>query len=103
MPELPEVETIKRGLEKHLVGHKILEVKILDLKIFSGKKENLINGQVLAIKRVGKGLIIEFTNEYSLAIHVKMTGQLIYQGPKAMPLSPKVGGVLPNKHTREIF
>ena len=44
MPELPEVETIKRGLEKYIVGKKILKLHILCEKSFFGKPE-LVEGQ----------------------------------------------------------
>lgn len=106
MPELPEVETIRRGLEEHLVGHTIQEVYVKDPKIFQGDKESLFDGTVTKVKRVGKGLIIEIDNGFALAVHVKMTGQLIYRDLKTanLPLSPKTGGEhLPNKYTRVIF
>lgn len=104
MPELPEVETIKRGLQQYLIGHKILDIQILDPLRFAGSAEDIIGQQVMDVKRRGKGLIIEFDNNYSLAIHVKMTGQLIYQGEKtnSIELSPKVKS-LPNAHTRVVF
>lgn len=104
MPELPEVETIKRGLSTHLIGHKVQDIQILDPLRFSGPVEQIIGSTVTDIRRRGKGLIINFNNGYSLAIHVKMTGQLIYRGEKTknLILSPKVKN-LPNSHTRVIF
>lgn len=105
MPELPEVETIRRGLQQYLVGHTIQEVYIKDRKLLSDDTIHLIDGKVEKIDRIGKGLIIVLNNGYSIAIHVKMTGQLIYQSLKTkdIALSPKVGGKLPNKYTRAIF
>jgi formamidopyrimidine-DNA glycosylase len=104
MPELPEVETIKRGLQKYLIGHKILDLQILDPLRINGSVEQIIGSEIIAIQRRGKGLIIDFENEFSLAIHVKMTGQLIYRGRKTddIRLSSKVKK-LPNIHTRIIF
>ena len=104
MPELPEVETIKRGLQTYLVGHTVLDIQILDALRFTGSAEQIVGSKVVEVKRRGKGLIIEFENGYSLAIHVKMTGQLIYQGKKThgITLSHKVKS-LPNNHTRVIF
>ncbi|MCL4387280.1 DNA-formamidopyrimidine glycosylase, partial [Patescibacteria group bacterium] len=79
MPELPEVETIRMGLQKYLVGHEILDIKVHN-KIFQGDKRNVIGAKIESVKRVGKGLIVSFNNNYALAIHIKLTGQLIYRG-----------------------
>lgn len=105
MPELPEVETIRLGLQKYLVGHKILDVEINAAKIFQGDKKNVVGAKVIDVKRVGKGLIIELDNDYVLAIHLKLTGQLIYRGKETekASLSEKAGGSLPSKYTRVIF
>lgn len=105
MPELPEVETIRLGLEKYLVGHKILDVKVNVAKIFQGNAKDIIGAKVKEIKRVGKGLIIELDNGFDLAIHLKLTGQVIYRDKKTadLKLSNKAGGQLPNKFTHVIF
>lgn len=105
MPELPEVETLKLGLQKYLVGHKILDVDILHPGIFYGDKKDIIGSKVKEIKRVGKGLIIELDNKFSLAIHVKLTGQLIYRDSKTskIPVSQIRVGIVPNKFTHLIF
>ncbi len=105
MPELPEVETLKLGLHKYLVGHRIRGVDILHAKIFSGDKDLIIGSKVTDIKRVGKGLIIEFDNGYCLAIHIKLTGQLIYRNEKTskIPVSELKVGTVPNKFTHLIF
>lgn len=105
MPELPEVETLKLGLQKYLVGHKILDLKILAPKIFFGEKEKIIGAKVIGIKRVGKGLIIELDNGFSLAIHIKLTGQIIYRDEKTknIPVSEVKVGIIPNKFTHLIF
>lgn len=106
MPELPEVETIRRGLEKYLVGHKITGVEVRLGKMISGDTKKVLGTKVKNVRRAGKGLIIELDNNYSIAIHIKLTGQLIYQGsgvPKGIKISDKVGGQLPNKWTHVIF
>lgn len=104
MPELPEVETVKRGLQKYLVGHRIIDIQILDLLRFTGDSKKIIGSIVDKVQRRGKGLIIEMDNGYALAAHFKMTGQLIYRGKKTqnVTLSQKVKS-LPNSHTRVIF
>lgn len=105
MPELPEVETIKLGLQKYLIGKKLERVEIRLQKLFEGEASKITNGEIIAVKRFGKALVIDFNNEYSLAVHVKMTGQLVYTGkdrPKESRLSSKVGQV-PNAFTHVIF
>jgi formamidopyrimidine-DNA glycosylase len=106
MPELPEVETIKLGLQKHLVGHKIEDVGIRVPKIFEGNPKDIIGAKIVDIKRIGKGLIIELDNNYVLTVHLKMTGQLVFQDAttKNSKLSAKVGGdALPSKYSHVIF
>ena len=55
MPELPEVETIKRGLDKYLVGHTILDVDARLQRIFSGDSKKIVDGKIIKIRRFGKG------------------------------------------------
>ena len=106
MPELPEVETIRRQLEKYLVGHKITQVEVRYRKKFEGEEKNLINGKMKQVRRFGKVISIDLDNDYSCVIHIKLTGQLIYRGPKLKDtsfLSKKVIGGLDGKHTHVIF
>ena len=82
MPELPEVETIRRGLEKTMVRGKagrVLEVKVFEGKSFIGEKEKIVGAEVEGLERRGKALIIHFMNNFSLLIHLRMTGQLIWR------------------------
>lgn len=97
MPELPEVETIRRGLQKHLIGHVIQKVAVNLPRIVVGDIALLTGGKVKDVRRYGKGLVIDLDNGYSLAIHVKMTGQLIYQN-----VSREKSGIL-DKHVHVIF
>ena len=106
MPELPEVETIKRGLAKYLQGHKVLKVEVRFRKRFEGEEKRLVGGKVIEIKRFGKILSLDFDNGYSCLIHIKLTGQLIYRGPNLKDgsyLSKKIIGGLEGKHTHVIF
>ncbi len=109
MPELPEVETIRIQLNKYLVGHVIEDVEVRLPKQISGEVQSVIGAKVQRVRRYGKGLIIDLDNDYSLAIHIKMTGQLIYRNvsrvarvPQVSQMSPKVGE-LPGKATHVIF
>lgn len=105
MPELPEVETIKLGLQKYLKGHKLLDVDILSEGIFEGNPKDIIGAKVIEIRRFGKGLVIDLDNKKSLAIHIKLTGQLIYRdkATEKIPVSPQKVKTLPNNATRIIF
>lgn len=85
MPELPEVETIKRELEKAILGKKIAKVSILNPKVIKepspARFQKILAGvKIKKILRKAKLLIIELSNGKFLAIHLKMTGQLIYPG-----------------------
>jgi len=62
MPELPEVETIRRQLAKKIIGKKL-----------KGKK-------IASVRRRGKILIIDLVNGSALVFHPKMTGQLLVNG-----------------------
>jgi formamidopyrimidine-DNA glycosylase len=65
MPELPEIETIKRYLEEDVIGRKIKDVKVLNKKSFLGDKKKILNSKILKIERKGKILIFKLaTNKY---------------------------------------
>lgn len=110
MPELPEVETIRMGLEKYLVGHKITDVEVRLKKMVTGNTAHVTGAGVKKIRRFGKALVINLDNNWSIAVHIKLTGQFIYRGPKVSKVEkvPNVskaltGGELPNKWTHMIF
>lgn len=106
MPELPEVETIRLGLEKYLVGRRIEVVEVRLKKLVTGDTKHVTGAKVVAVRRFGKGLVIDLDNEYSIAIHVKLTGQLIYRGPgvpEHVDLSKEKVGSIPNKWTHVVF
>lgn len=83
MPELPEVETITRQLNKKIKGLKIRSVwfdwpKLLKGKINQRKFEKIIKGKtILNAERQGKNIIIHFNNGWSCLIHLKLTGRLL--------------------------
>ena len=84
MPELPEVETIKRQLNRKIKGKKIkgVEVNLSKLVKYPLKKfKNLIKGaRINNITRRAKLLVVELSNNYYLIIHLKLSGQLIFNG-----------------------
>ena len=79
MPELPEVETVRRILEKRYVGKKIIDVDILYPKMIHSPieefKTNIECQTITSISRKGKYLFINFSNEYSLISHLRMEGK----------------------------
>lgn len=103
MPELPEVETIKRGLSQFIIKKKLVRTTILCDKSFIGAPTI---GKVKALRRFGKALIIDLDNNKSLMIHLRMTGQLIYDGKERYAAghpSDNFTAQLPNKQTRVIL
>ena len=80
MPELPEIEIVKRSLFKMINKAKIIDVKInnrnLRYKISSSFSRNLVNEKILNISRRSKYLILHFKNK-KLLIHLGMTGKLL--------------------------
>lgn len=105
MPELPEVETVRRGLSQFIVKRKLEQTTILCDKSFHGQPTT---GMVTGIRRFGKALVIDLDNGYSLMIHLRMTGQLIYDGEgndryAAGHPSDNFTAALPNKQTRVIL
>lgn len=103
MPELPEVETIRRGLDKYIVKKKLKGTEILCEKSFVGES---VRGVVTGIRRFGKALIIDLDNGFSLMIHLRMTGQLIWDGKERYAgghPSENFVSKLPNKQTRVVL
>ena len=103
MPELPEVETIRRGLEKFIKAAKITKVKILCDKSFIGPKNLIENQKIINLRRKGKALLIDLDNGITMMIHLRMTGQLIFRGEESFagghPTDSFVNE-LPDKQTR---
>ncbi|MEI6040329.1 MAG: bifunctional DNA-formamidopyrimidine glycosylase/DNA-(apurinic or apyrimidinic site) lyase [Candidatus Berkelbacteria bacterium] len=79
MPELPEVETIKRGLSDKIVGRKITDIDILWHKSFIGDKKSVIGFEVVEIARRAKVIQIKLSNNLNLLFHLKLTGQIIHE------------------------
>lgn len=94
MPELPEVETIRKGLERFVVGHMIQTITVLSPRNFIGDPQDVIGATITAVERKGKGLLLHLDNDYTLAAHVKMTGQFVYR---------EMLSDHPHQHTRVIF
>jgi formamidopyrimidine-DNA glycosylase len=82
MPELPEVETIRRGLSRLIVGKKVTGAEnFASPKSFpnaEGDVEQFLYGATITdVRRRAKVLLIDLSSEYTLVTHLKMTGQII--------------------------
>jgi formamidopyrimidine-DNA glycosylase len=111
MPELPEVETVRVGLQRLLPKRVIKSADFDWPKSFPNSKHDvgqfLIDAKIIAVRRRAKVLIIDLSSNYSLVIHLKMTGQLVFV-PKTKPdnrfgaghPNDSLIGKLPDKSTR---
>lgn len=80
MPELPEVETVRRGLQPLILKKKIRGIRVDEEKCFRGDVRNIEGAAVVEIRRRGKALIVDLDNGWSVMVHLRMTGQLIWRG-----------------------
>lgn len=128
MPELPEVESLRKGLDKVLRGRTIRKVVVKNKKLVSGsgtiRKEdnnkaksfiqNLENKKIESVSRRAKNLIIHTDHDDVVMIHLKMTGQLVHVDHNKNKIKNEIitGGhpieesykqQLPHKHTHIIF
>jgi len=119
VPELPEVETLRRGLAARISGMRVTAAEIGDRKIFDGPEDAIrhdVEGhQISRVARRGKVLIL-FLRESgsgaaesgSLLIHPKMTGQLVLTSGGVTVFAgghptPSMLGPMPNATTRAVF
>ena len=123
MPELPEVENLRLGLEKVLINQKIHKVIVTKPKLVSGngtlrkasngKKsefiKNIAGEHFVGVERRAKNLIFKLSHGKIILVHLKMSGQFVY---KPFSNSKTISGghpielsenQLPNKHSHVIF
>lgn len=123
MPELPEVETIKRQLEKKLVGLTISDVEVRNEKSFTGKRLEVTGKKIAGVERRGKMMVWELADsgqarmtgnkeiasspakpdprndKLFLVFHLKMSGQILYATRK----DGKRDTLREDKHVRVVF
>jgi len=107
MPELPEVETVRRGLHELIIGRSIKSVTHDTSKSFPNAPhdvdEFMVDAKVVDVRRRAKVLLIDLSTDYTLVIHLKMTGQLVFVGDirfGAGHPSDSLVNQLPDKSTR---
>jgi len=94
MPELPEVEVLRRDLDKEIVGKKIKSVEVTgtrSIRRHKNKKEfvTLLEGRkIVAVQRRGKYLVIKLDDPEALIVHLGMSGQLL-RAKSAREKAPK--------------
>jgi formamidopyrimidine-DNA glycosylase len=98
MPELPEVETIRRTLAEHVTDLKIEEIKLIWSSAVCGWKDQSFEGlatgrRIQTIDRRGKYLLIRLDEDLTLIAHMRMTGRLNYFAENQEP----------EKHTHVVF
>ncbi len=118
MPELPEVETLKRELSRKLIGRKIAKTEVRWTKTISPLSpvqlsRELKGEKITKLERRAKILIFNLTHQKIILIHLKMTGQLIFAdvrhpqkliiGGHTQGLSLKPAKESPFRHTRLVL
>ncbi len=110
MPELPEVETVRRGLSNLIVGKSIKSVWHDWPKSFPNAETDvetfLIGAQVKDVRRRAKVLLVDLSSDYSLVVHLKMTGQMVFRGKEVFGAghpNDSLVGELPDKSTRVVL
>ncbi len=120
MPELPEVEALKRSLEKVLLNTTIRKISVLRDKIVSSsgtvrtadpiKVDEFVTApigqKIVSLTRRAKNIMINLSGGGVLLVHLKMTGQLVFvsnSGEQTTGGHPIQNQILPNKHTYIIF
>ncbi|MGE1061125.1 DNA-formamidopyrimidine glycosylase [Megasphaera paucivorans] len=84
MPELPEVETVRRYLQNHLPGKSIQQIEIFLPRLIKNATSQqfaaaLKNKKIKKVERRGKYLFLHIDGPQSLLIHLRMTGRLVYE------------------------
>lgn len=108
MPELPEVETVRRGLKEYICQKTVSSVDFDTPKSFPNEDSLvsvfLIGALIVDVRRRAKVLMIDLSTNYTLVIHLKMTGQMVYRSNNeafgAGHPNDSLIGRLPDKSTR---
>ncbi len=112
MPELPEVETLRRSLAAALPGRCIVQADLLTPKIFAGVADyslaNVVGAVVEGVRRRAKYLVIDLSNGLSVVVHLSLAGQIVLERPHGARIwgghpVPADGAPLPHKQTHLIL
>ena len=107
MPELPEIETIKRGLQGLILNTKIVQFEVLNAKSFRGDSKAVLGRKFVKIDRRGKALLMRLDDGMTIMAHMRMTGQMIVVGAGERFAAGHPDGnfvaEMPSRHTRVWF
>src|SRR5262245_42517626 len=112
MPELPEVETLRRQLEASLKGRRIVAAELLTPKLLRGAEgrsvAELVGATIEGFRRRAKYLILDLSNRLSLVIHLGLAGQIVQQKAAGERIAgghpvPAYDRPLPHKQTHLIL
>jgi len=107
MPELPEIETIRRGLQGRILNTKIVQFEVLSAKSFRGEKAHVLGRKFVKIDRKGKALLMRLDDGMTIMAHMRMTGQMIVVGAGERFAAGHPDGnfvaEMPSRHTRVWF
>tara|TARA_B100001093_G_scaffold496664_1_gene542652 strand:+ start:1599 stop:2471 length:873 start_codon:yes stop_codon:yes gene_type:complete len=111
MPELPEVEVVKRSLENDILKFSVKDIEIKDANLrYKVKRKDIIKIiglKILSIKRRSKYLIFYFTHEVVMIAHLGMTGKFIIENKKNIKKKTsfyyKLDNTTDAKHDRIVF
>lgn len=85
MPELPEVETLKRCLQKSIIGTTITKVILKRKDLRHNLPQDLsikaLSAKILALRRIAKYLLLDLDNGYSIVVHLGMSGRFTIRPP----------------------
>lgn len=107
MPELPEVETVRRGLHELIIG-RVVQAEAHDTpkgfpNTSADVQQFLIGATIIDVRRRAKVLLIDLSTDYTLVIHLKMTGQIVFRGEEVFGAghpNDSLIGELPDRSTR---
>lgn len=102
MPELPEVETIVRDLRKRIVSKKIKTSncsypKIIRGAAFDDLSKSIRGRSAISVQRRGKNILVGLSGGQTLWVHLKMTGNLLFEGP-GEPVGGRLRQMIERKH-----
>jgi len=110
MPELPEVETLRRKLDREVVGQAIARADLLTPSMFDGPcpVTDLVGATIEGTRRRAKYLIVDLSNGLSLIFHLGLAGQIVLEKPDAQRVVgghpiPRYSAPLPHKQTHLVL
>lgn len=111
MPELPEVEIVRQGLQQYVAGKVIKSIKSDWAKSLpvsnTDINQYIVGSTILSVDRRAKLLLINLSSQHTLMVHLKMTGQLVFVSRSehfgAGHPNDSLIGQLPDKSTRVII